>query len=86
LTRKKLVADNEDQQIVLEIVSSFTISEIDTLKVIQALDIKSRYQYSYWDSLIIATALILDCTILYSEDLHHNQVIEQKMRIINPFM
>ncbi|MDJ1177996.1 PIN domain-containing protein [Roseofilum sp. BLCC_M91] len=86
LTRKKLVPDDEAQEIVLEVVSNFTIAEIDTLKVLQALDIKSRYQYSYWDSLIIATALILDCTILYSEDLHHDQIIEQKMKIINPFM
>lgn len=85
MTRKKLVADNEAQEIILELVSTFTIAEIDTLKVIQALEIKSRYQYSYWDSLIIATALTLDCTILYSEDLHHDQLIAQKMRIVNPF-
>jgi len=48
--------------------------------------VKSRYQYSYWDSLIIATALILDCAILYSEDLHYDQFIQEKMRIVNPFM
>ena len=86
LTRKKMVTDDEAREIILELVSSFPVAEIETLKVIQALEIKSRYQYSYWDSLIIATALVLDCTILYSEDLHHSQSVSQKMIIVNPFL
>ncbi len=45
-----------------------------------------RYGYSYWDSLIIATALQNDCSILYSEDMQHNQLIEGKLRIINPLI
>jgi len=40
LIRKKLVEDKESQEIVLELVSNFTISEIDTLKVLQALEIQ----------------------------------------------
>ena len=42
-----------------------------------ALDIKLRYQFSYYDSLIVAAALEAGCKILYSEDLQHNQSIEQ---------
>jgi predicted nucleic acid-binding protein len=38
-----------------------------------------------WDSLIIATSLQRNCSILYSEDMQHNQVIEDKLRIVNPF-
>jgi len=50
-----------------------------------ALDIVGRYGFSWYDSLIVATALSADCTILYSEDLHHSQVIEGRLSIINPF-
>lgn len=50
-----------------------------------ALDIAERYGFSWYDSLIIATALKAECTLLYSEDLHHSQVIEGKLAIINPF-
>ncbi|MBW4578546.1 MAG: PIN domain-containing protein [Tildeniella nuda ZEHNDER 1965/U140] len=60
--------------------------DIDTPKVTQALEIASRYGYTYWDSLIISTALASDCTILYSEEMQHNQPIENKLRIINPFL
>lgn len=53
--------------------------------VIKALNIKNRYQYSYWDSLIIATALKTDVKTLYSEDMSHSQVIDNRLTIINPF-
>ena len=48
-------------------------------------DIRLKYKYSYYDSLIIAAALESKCTILYSEDMHHNQIIENKLKITNPF-
>jgi len=51
-----------------------------------ALEIKSKYQYQWFDSLIIASALQANCTILYSEDMQHNQLIENRLIIINPFV
>lgn len=50
----------------------------------KAIEIRRRYRYSYWDSLIIASALESNCSILYSEDMHHGQVIEGKLTIHNP--
>ncbi len=47
--------------------------------------IRKRYQFSFWDSLIIASALESECSILYSEDLQHRQLVEGKLQIINPF-
>jgi predicted nucleic acid-binding protein len=37
------------------------------------------------DLLIVATAIESGCSILYSEDMQHNQNIENKLVIINPF-
>ena len=51
-----------------------------------ALQIHFKYDFSYYDSLIIASALQNECSILYSEDLHHNQKIEKTLTIINPFI
>ena len=86
LIRKKFTSQSEAAAIILEIVNDFTILDIDTTKVLQAVQINSRYGYSYWDSLIIATAFLSDCSILYSEDMQHNQLIEDKTRILNPFV
>lgn len=45
-----------------------------------------RYDFQLFDSIIIASALEADCNILYSEDLQHNQLIENRLTIINPFL
>ncbi|GHV18420.1 hypothetical protein FACS189493_7820 [Spirochaetia bacterium] len=42
------------------------------------------YQYSYYDSLIVASALEQDCDYLLSEDMNDGQVIG-KMAIKNIF-
>ncbi len=50
-----------------------------------ALKLTKKYKYSYWDSLITAAALENDCSVLYSEDLQHGQLINNRLRITNPF-
>lgn len=60
---------------------------INTQKTIEeATKIADRYGFSFYDSLIISAAIGAECNILYSEDLHHNQLIEKKLKIINPFI
>lgn len=44
-----------------------------------------RYQMQWWDSLLAAAALSLDCGILYSEGMHAGLVIDGRLRIVNPF-
>ena len=51
----------------------------------QALEIMDQWRYSFFDSLIIASALQADCTILYTEDMLHDQKI-RNLTIKNPFI
>jgi predicted nucleic acid-binding protein len=50
-----------------------------------ALRISERYGYSVYDGMIVASAIESGCTILYTEDLQHGQVVEG-VRIENPFV
>jgi predicted nucleic acid-binding protein len=50
----------------------------------RALSIHDRYQFRFYDALIIAAALTAGCTRLYSEDLQHGQQIEG-LTVENPF-
>lgn len=50
----------------------------------RTLELRSRYRFSFYDSLIVAAALEGGCTRLYSEDLGHGQRVEQLV-IENPF-
>ncbi len=54
----------------------------ETIK--QALIIEQETQYSYYDSLIVASAIEGHCHILYSEDFQDGQVI-RNLKIANPF-
>ena len=49
------------------------------------LAMAERYRLSIWDGQIVAAALIADCDVLYSEDMHDGLVIDGKLRIENPF-
>ncbi len=62
------------------------VEQIGTATIDSALTIRDRYLFSYWDSLIVASALEQGCTTLYSEDMQHGQVLEKKLKIINPFI
>ena len=64
---------------------NFVINPINLRLCYKAIKIQQRYKYSYYDSLIIATALENNCSILYSEDMQGGQIIEGKLKIVNPF-
>jgi predicted nucleic acid-binding protein len=51
----------------------------------KAKRIALRYGFSHWDSLIVASAILAGCTILYTEDLQHRQKIEG-LTVRNPFV
>lgn len=51
----------------------------------KALDLKARYQLSWFDSLIVTAALDAECDVLYTEDLHDGLVVEQTLTVKNPF-
>lgn len=51
----------------------------------QAHAIRNRYGFSLWDSLVVSSALDAGCPVLYSEDLQHDQRIEGRLIVCNPF-
>jgi len=44
-----------------------------------------RYKFSVNDAMIVAAALIAGCTTLWSEDMHDDLLVEDQLRIVNPF-
>ncbi len=54
--------------------------------ILQACRLAERYMFSFYDSLVISAALECDCSILYSEDMHCNINIDDRLTIVNPFV
>ena len=53
--------------------------------VLGAIALQQRYQISFWDAMIIQTALCMDCQVLWSEDLANDQIYGS-VRVKNPFI
>lgn len=47
--------------------------------------IAERYGLSVYDAMIAAAALLAGCDTLYSEDMHDGLLIDQQLRVRNPF-
>jgi predicted nucleic acid-binding protein len=57
---------------------------LSTIKL--AHHLVQKYDFQLFDSIIVASALEAECDILYSEDLHHGLLVENKLTILNPFV
>lgn len=73
-------------QVVKGLFISYKAGIIDQEIIMKAISISGKYGYSYWDSLILASAVINNCKYVYTEDMQHNQIIEKRVQIKNPFM
>jgi len=80
----KLKASPEDEFLCLErVLSPLWQIMPSTGLYARVLGIQSRYQFSFYDALIVAAALEAGCSRLLTEDLHHGQELEG-LRIENP--
>jgi predicted nucleic acid-binding protein len=61
------------------------ILPLDIETHVDALRIAERYRYAIFDALIVAAALRADSDALWSEDMQDGVVIDDRLRIANPF-
>ena len=46
--------------------------------------LSERHGFSVYDAMILASALLADCDVLWTEDLQHRQCIEDRLTVSNP--
>ncbi|GAA6621842.1 PIN domain-containing protein [Scytonema sp. NUACC26] len=83
----KKAAFNEDQikSVIQSLYHRCTVVEFSINTFESASDIRSRYNFSFWDSLIVACALEADASVIYSEDMQDGLVVASQLKIVNPF-
>jgi predicted nucleic acid-binding protein len=52
--------------------------------VLNAIDLQQRYHISFWDAMILQSALQLECSLIWSEDLNPGQLYDS-VKLISPF-
>jgi predicted nucleic acid-binding protein len=85
LSKKFKLKYSDIANVLTEIQATFQIVTVKPETIEWALNLAQMYRYSYYDSLIIAAALEQSCQFLYSEDMQHQQIIDQRLTILNPF-
>ena len=75
----------EIERSIHEIMDACQIGVISSYTLFEALRLQDRYQFSFFDSLMLASALEYGCEYFMSEDLSSGQVIDETLTIINPF-
>lgn len=85
LRKKAAFTEEQIKQVIQSFYSRVTVVKLTSDILINASDVRTRYSLSFWDGLIVATALSANADILYSEDMQDNLVIERRLTIVNPF-
>ena len=86
LLRKTSIDLENIQEIIGGIIGISDVVNEEIELIFSAFDIHKRYQFSFYDSLVIATAINAKCQVLLSEDMQNGQVIDEKLKIVNPFL
>lgn len=81
----KLHRSKADAKNIVNAVANYNVVQVTVNTIFSAIDICTRYQFSIWDSLILASAIETGCNTLYTEDLNNGQVVEG-VKIVNPFV
>ncbi|MBD2448292.1 PIN domain-containing protein [Nostoc sp. FACHB-152] len=83
----KKAAFNEEQvkAVIQSLYRRCTVVEFNLSIFESASNLRSRFNFSFWDSLIVACALAAGASILYSEDMQDGLVVDSQLQIVNPF-
>ena len=68
-----------------DFLAAYPVHDQPTDDLLTAATLRSDYSFPYWDSLIVASALHCQCSVLYSEDMQDGMFVYDDLQIINPF-
>ncbi len=74
----------EEAQEVVTALSDWTVHSPEPADVVAALKRQGRYKISFWDAMILESAVCLGCDLMWSEDLSSGQIYDG-VEVRNPF-
>ena len=85
IRKQKLHWETVETRITAIITLAETIVPLTMDTHLLGIEVAKRYRLQLFDSMIVAAALLAGSETLYSEDMHHGLVIEDRLTILNPF-
>jgi predicted nucleic acid-binding protein len=62
-----------------------TVVELDVQLNASAIDLVDKYNFAFYDALMVAAALEAESSVFLSEDMHDGLTVDGRMKIVNPF-
>ena len=84
LIKKAQFTELKIQKLIEAFYAKYIVVELNYSTLISASKLREKYTFSFWDSVIVASALSADASILYSEDMHEGLIVNDRLRIANP--
>ena len=85
LIRQAQFEESNIQRLISSFYLRYQVVEIGREVLLIASDLRFRYRFSFWDSLIVAAALVAGTKTVYSEDMDNGLLVNDRLRILNPF-
>ncbi len=85
MIRKLKFSNSEVREFVESCYGRYNIINFSQELFVMASEIRENYNISYYDSMIVSAGLKADATVLYSEDMQDDLVVNGSLRVINPF-
>jgi predicted nucleic acid-binding protein len=85
LIKKAQFSEQQVQQLIESFYAKYSVVELNRPLLLKASALRAQHAFSFWDSTIVASALYADASVLYSEDMQDGLVVDNRVRIINPF-
>ena len=76
LIKKTQFPEQDIEKLIESFYETYSIIEIDKQILLKASQLRINHTFSFWDSLVVASALYSSTNILYSEDMQHGFIIE----------
>ncbi|WP_353720551.1 PIN domain-containing protein [Dyadobacter sp. 676] len=84
--KRKLGWDKQQvSELWYELMTDCLMTDITETTIAEAIYLTEKYDFQFFDAIIVSGALEAGCNILYSEDMHHQLVVEGRLTIVNPF-
>jgi predicted nucleic acid-binding protein len=75
----------EIRKYIEQLCKTCTIQDFTKEIVLTASSLRERYSFSFWDSIVVGSALFSECDVLISEDMQDGLNVEEKLIIKNIF-
>ena len=81
---RKLRVDQRIARRKVELLAEFDVAVTDVTDILAAIDLHFLHGFSFWDALVMRSAMQAGCSVLLTEDMQETRKIDG-VRIVNPF-